>query len=84
MSVSLEKMFPGNNKLVTYDPKGAAKTFSECWPDSLSGAAAKRDLKWEVKKFDSIEKALETIVKGHHTRINAKEAAEEKKVTENG
>lgn len=44
----LDKIFPDNSKLVSYKPEGAAKIFSECWPDSLSQEAALRDFAWKV------------------------------------
>jgi hypothetical protein len=50
----LKELFPSNDSLVTYNPCGAAKECSECWPDSLSDEAAKRDLDWQVSEFKDI------------------------------
>jgi hypothetical protein len=36
LETELDKIFEGNSSLITYKPEGAAKEFSECWPDSLS------------------------------------------------
>ena len=46
LQTHLTKFYPKNSSLVTYNPHGAAKECSECWPDSLSDEAAKRDLGW--------------------------------------
>jgi hypothetical protein len=53
---------------VTFVQDGPAARFADLWPNSLSDAAALRDLKWRATKVSTMEKAVDCILQAHTKR----------------
>ena len=59
---------------VVYDASGTAGRFATLWPDSLSGAEAKRDLGWAPELVPTMEAAVDRIVAAHRHRATRRAA----------
>jgi hypothetical protein len=53
---------------VDFAPLGAAAVFADLWPDSLSGAASRRDLGWSCHLVKDLDGAVGRILSAHAHR----------------